>query len=275
MHPEQKIYYDNQAQVHRNTVEMNIGRVAQLGKWGGTPSDHARSLLSRIPKGGVDEDGVEFLGSGFDGGVAVALGLTKVDGNEFGRLSASLHVDQTELDYAQVRKEIKEIKGGNFKNDTAMWLIACTVCNERGVTSEGFWFQVQKFTDLREGLFSSDSDGQATQVQAIVLDEVANMRSAYDVMDDGVVWANDDSGIVGAYIDGYKFAVFPMAGLFFIGSYLPSLGLEEFQWGTSTEEINGTKIAKSGPIHGQQNFVKCASMEELSDALKVIKTKLL
>ncbi len=142
------------------------------------------------------------------------------------------------------------------------------------MTEEGFYRQVQKFNDLRDSMFST-SDGRSTQIQGVLMNEVASMRAQYSVMDDGVPYADSNSGGVGAYIDGNKFSVFHSNGLFFIGTFEQSLGLEDFEFSDSTEEINGVTYTKSGPVHDSKNFVKCATIEEAARAIEIVKSNLL
>jgi hypothetical protein len=253
-----------------NTIEGSVRRVAQLGNWPGETKMHIDALLGRVPR----EDNVA---SGFDAGIAVALGLTTIDGQEFGRLSASMHTDPTENDYTEVRQGIGRIERGDMRNDTAFWLLGSLVCDDgyQGVDQEQFVRQVQKYNELQDSMFST-SDGRATQIQNILLDSVKNMKSGYIQMDDGVVFAEDNAALIGAYIDGHKFGVFPGGGLFYIGSYLPSLGLEDFKFGTSTEMVNGDVKTKSGFVHeGSYNFIKCATIGELSRAVDIVKSNLL
>ena len=60
-------------------------------------------------------------------------------------------------------------------------------------------------------------------------------------------------------------------GLYFIGTYETSLGLEDFEWSQEKDEQGRDK---SGPVFGSKQFVKCATEEEWRRAMEVVKAKL-
>ncbi len=90
---------------------------------------------------------------------------------------------------------------------------------------------------------------------------------------DGIPYGEQDGCIQGAYIAGYPYGTqySEQYGLYFIGTYEDSLGLEDFAW---SEEKDEEGRAKSGPIFGSKQFVKCANEDELHRAMDVVKAKL-
>ena len=78
-----------------------------------------------------------------------------------------------------------------------------------------------------------------------------------------------DGCIQGAYLQGHRFGVHyhESFGLWFIGTYESTLGLEDFSWAEATD---GQGRPTSGPVFGSRQFVKCATVGELTEALKVV-----
>jgi hypothetical protein len=76
-----------------------------------------------------------------------------------------------------------------------------------------------------------------------------------------------DGCMQGAYVAGHSFAVMWQEeyGIYFIGTYLPSLGLEGFEFADGKD---GEGRATSGALGSQ--FVKVATEEELARALEVV-----
>ena len=255
----------------RNQIEENINSVKALGEW---PDyiDARASLLGRIPA----MDGTTF-GPGFDAGIAVALNLIPWDKQA---LSAKLHANYSAESVAQVRSEIKAIEDGHedaMFSETAHWLLANSVCNEGGVTAKGFVEQVRRFREIQKVCLLSKDDctneewnNMIKDRQALILNTVEKKASVYKVLSDGVVMTSIDGGLQGAYINGYEWGVLwaQPYNLFFIGTYRESLGLEDFEWSSAVTDKGETL---SGPVHGSQQFVKCASIDELNRAVAVVK----
>src|SRR3989338_9656290 len=85
-----------------------------------------------------------------------------------------------------------------------------------------------------------------------------------------VPYGTEDGCMQGAYVAGHQFAVSyaPKYGVYFIGTYHPSLDLENFKWSGEKDEQGKPK---SGPVFGSKQFVKCANKDELIRALAIIK----
>lgn len=234
----------------RSMVGQNAERVAELGEW--PEYIEPGSLLERVPQEGEDN------APGFDAGVACALDLIPRDKQ---KLAATLHANYTKDAVMQVREELKEM---NPDSETIWWLAACSVCKEGGINEERFMQQIKDFKEL-----SADDGERKKSAEG----EFEKMTSAYTLKYDGVPYGEQDGCIQGAYIDGYSFGVMYAEnyGIYFIGTYEDSLGLEDFDWSDEKDEEGR---AKSGPVFGSKQFVKCANEEELKRALGVVKENL-
>src|SRR3989339_309722 len=238
----------------RTTATANAQRVAELGSW----PDYVKpeELLKRIPKMGE-------TAPGFDAGVACSLNLIPEDKQ---RLSAVLHADYTKEAVVQIRNELKAISfpaiySLNPDSPTVWWLAASSLCSDSEVDKDGFLDQVEKFREL---VADPEKRLQAAR------QEYGGMHSSFVLRDDGVPFGERDGCIQAAYIDGSPFGIFHSQkyGLYFVGTYEDSLGLEDFQWSNEKDEKGRSK---SGPVHGSKQFVKCASEEELQEAVRVVK----
>jgi len=227
----------------RATATANAQRVAEIGSW----PDHIEpeELLERIPKKGE-------TAPGFDASVACSLNLIPEDKQ---RLSAVLHADYTKETVEQIRKELED---QSPDSETNWWLSASSLCLDEEVDTSGFLDQVEKFRELAA---NPDKRLQAAR------EEHEKMRASYHI-EDGIPYGERDGCIQAAYIDGYPFGVYHSQkyGLYFVGTYEDSLGLEDFQWSDEKDEKGRPK---SGPVHGSKQFVKCASEEELNQVLKI------
>ena len=104
--------------------------------------------------------------------------------------------------------------------------------------------------------------------------EHQNMLNTFETKTyEGIPFGVIDGCIQGAYLAGHSFGTMyaDKYGLFFIGTYNKSLGLEDFEWSSDVDEQGR---AKSGPVFGSKQFVKCSSEEEFLRALKVVNSKL-
>lgn len=233
----------------RNVVAENAQRVAELGQW---PSYiQPGSLLERIPAEG-DKNA-----PGFDAGIACATDLIPRDKQE---LAARLHANYTKEAVMQVRKEAAD---GNLDSQTTWWLAACSTCREGGIDQQQFLEQVEVFKRLSE-------DPKERGVEA--KKEFDKMTHSF-ILKDGVPYGEEDGCIQGAYIAGYPYGTYysQKYGIFFIGTYEDSLGLEDFPWSDAKDEKGRPK---SGPVFGSKQFVKCATEDELKRAMEVVKKKL-
>ncbi len=247
--PEVAEYVNQEVEKVRQVVEANAGRVAALGAW---PSYiKPGSLLERIPKSG------DVNAPGFDAGIACAIDMIPRDKQE---LAARLHANYSRDAVAQVRSE-----AGNDDPDsqTAWWLAACSVCKDGEVDGNIFLGQIKDFKKLAE---NPEARAEAAR------ERFQRMTSAFQLKD-GVPFGEKDGCIQGAYIAGYPYGSQYAAnyGIYFIGTYEDSLGLEEFAW---SSEVDDKGRAKSGPVFGSKQFVKCANEDEWKRAMEVVKAKL-
>ena len=236
----------------KKIVAAAASRLAALGSW---PAyiDAEESLTSRVP----DSEGTA---PGFDAGIACALDLIP---REKQYLSAILHAAYTEAAVEQVRREIELDDEAFAESESCWWLAACSVCDEGGIDAEAFDAQIAQFKALAEDL--------AARVAAARV-MYAKMSQLFGLID-GVPVAKADGGMQGAYIAGYDWAVqpSPQFGLFFVGTFRESLGLEEFEW-LDRKDDQGRPM--SGPVHGSRQFVKASSFDELARVVELVKRKL-
>jgi len=230
-------------------VKQNAERVAKLGEW--PEYIKPSSLLERIP--GKDDKNAP----GFDAGIACALDLIP---REKQKLSAKLHANYSKEAVMQIRKEFAE---KNVNSETMWWLAASSICAEGGVDEKKFLQQIEDFKKL-----SADKKER----QKAAEETFKEMASTY-TLKDGIPYGEEDGCIQGAYINGYPFAVqyAKNYGIYFVGTYENSLGLENFSW---SDEKDDKGRNKSGPVFGSKQFVKCANKEELKRVLEIVKNKL-
>jgi len=234
----------------RKIVEEECTSLAKLGEWERVPPE---SILKRVPS-------LLKTASGFDAGIACCLGMIPADKQ---RLSAVMHAAVNEAAVMQVRAEAETL---DPDSETTWWLAACSVCQEGGVTQAQFLEQISEFRTLVE-------DPEKRLEAARVMWDI--MSAGYEL--EGLVemeWAKYPFGILdgcihAAWFDGYQFGVCWAAsyGIYFIGTYESTLGLENFEW--SDPDRDGHQ-GKSGPVHGNPQFIKCATKEELEAALHVV-----
>jgi len=236
----------------KKSVAATASRLATLGSW---PSyiNAEESLTSRIPDG-------DDKAPGFDAGLACALDLIPRDKQT---LSAVLHAAYTEAAVEQVRREVEFSDEEFAESETCWWLAACSVCDEGGIDAEAFDAQIAQFSDLAENTSAR---------VAAARKEYAKMGQLFGLID-GVPVAKADGGMQGAYIAGHDWAVqpAPQYGLFFVGTFRESLGLEEFEWSDKTD-TQGRPM--SGPVHGSRQFAKASSFDELARVVAKVRERL-
>lgn len=232
------------------TVKNNATRVKELGKW--PPHVSEESLAERVPKQGDDN------APGFDAGIACALDLIAREKQE---LAATLHGAYTPEAVQKVREEIKNL---DPDSETCWWLAACSVCEEGGIDQNKFLQQLEDFKTI-----AADPQFRMEKARQVFDTMTSDFYFDKDIGED-VPYGTKDGCIQGAYIAGYPFAVQynENYGLYFIGTYEESLGLEGFQWSDEKDEEGR---AKSGPVWGSRQFNMCANREELMRALEVVK----
>lgn len=233
----------------RPIVEAVAARVAALGNW--PPYINAvQSLVSRIPVG-------DALAPGFDAGLACALDLIPRDRQ---KLAATLHAAYSCEAVQQVRKEAIDM---DSDSETCWWLAACNVCQEGAIDEASFHAQVESFVGLV-------NNAEARQDAA--RRELKLMSEKFKLVD-GIPFVIRDGGLQGAYVAGYNWGVqyIESYGIFFIGTILPTLGLESFAFSDRKDE-KGRPV--SGPVHGSKQFVKVSSLDELAAATKLVRETL-
>lgn len=237
-------------------VEQAVPRVAALGAWPAWIGPE--SLTDRIPV--ADEEA-----SGFDAGIACALDLIPRDKQQ---LAAKLHAAYTEEAVEQVRAEIVEL---DPDSETCWWLAGCAVCIEGRVDRDTFLDQVKQFVRLAGDRKLRLAEAKRT------LDE---MLSTFTVSEQGplagVPYGEVDGCQQGAYLAGYDLAAMKAEftdepALYFLGTFRETLGLDMFLW---SGEIDSQGRARSGPVHGSRQFVKCTSFDELARAAAVARRTL-
>lgn len=234
-------------------VSARANDVADMGQW---PAwiDRTTSLAARLPD-------AQKTASGFDAGIACALSLIPTPAQ---KLAATLHAAYTPEAVAEVRSAIAQEPNGNWhvkdaNSPTCWWLAACSLCLD-GDTVDVKTFR-QQLRDF-EGL-QTNPDARKTAAEKTLNAMCTSFNTKR-----GYAFGGKDGSMQGAYIAGHDVAVMyaPHHGVFFIGTFRPSLGLENFDWGKDTDDKGR---AKSGPVHGSRQFVKCANESELMRALDI------
>jgi len=245
----------------RAKVEAEMGRVSKLGNW---PAwvDVNRSLLGRVPSS-LDEKA-----PGFDAGIACCLDLIP---REKQGLSARLHAAWSEADVLQLRKDFENFpgldsaieNGLNPDAESTWWLAGCAICDEEGgVSGAEFVAQVADFRDS-----TPDVPSRLRLAAGALFDMLEGFDTELHYPEiPGVAFANRDGGMQAAYVAGHEIAVHFMDGIYFVGTFRPSLGLEGFEWGKGVDAMNRPT---SGPVHGSKQFVKAADQAEM---IRVVKT---
>ena len=237
----------------RSLAEADSDRIANLGEWPAFKIPHAKaSIAGRIPQ----KDDTN--GKGFDAGVACALSMIPPDKQ---RLAAMLHGNYTPEAVEQVRRELETM---DPESQTAWWLAACSCCTEGGVDETKFREQLKKFEEL-----SADPKARTEAARATY----QAMASTFSTEKYGFPFGTKDGCVQGAYLAGFPAAgeYSDMYNIYFIGTCLPSLGLEDFPW---SAEKDAKGRPNSGPVHGSNQYVKCANEAEFKQALEVVKRHL-
>ena len=205
------------------------------------------SLVSRIPSG-------DKKAPGFDAGVACALGLIPEDKQ---RLAATLHAAYTKAAVEQVRQETAEL---DADHESAWWLAACSICREGEVDKTLFCEQIELFRQLAANPVARIAAART---------ELETMRTRFTLVD-GIPFVIRDGGLQGAYILGYDWGIQYEEAyrIFFIGTFRPSLGLENFQFSSPVDDENRPM---SGPLHGSRQFVKVSDFDELARAVVIVR----
>ncbi|MCC7522410.1 hypothetical protein IT407_01225 [Candidatus Uhrbacteria bacterium] len=233
----------------RDHVRKAVPRIRELGNW---PAhiDAERSLVSRVPTM-LDQ------APGFDAGIACALDLIPRDKQ---KLAATLHAVYTEAAVEQVRREVVEMEPDS---ETCWWLAASSVCLEGAVYADVFERQLKAF----DHLIKSPVLRLTTAIKTF-----AEMGKNFRLVD-GIPFVIKDGGLQGAYVSGHDWGVQYVEdyGLFFIGTFRPSLGLESFPFSDRKDEQSRPM---SGPVHGSKQFVKVSSFKELEAATRFVRAHL-
>jgi len=232
---------------YADKVRENVARVSALGNWPVWVNGD-ESLIERLP----GETGVA---PGFDAGLACALDMIPRDRQG---LSATLHAAYTEQAVERVRREAETM---DADCETTWWLAACSVCKEGGIDRNAFEQQLATFADLA---------GDPIARVAAARREFEAMKKKFYVQPDGVPFVVEDGGTQGAYVCGYNWAVQynPEYGIFFVGTFQASLGLESFQF-FEFKDDKGRPM--SGFVHGNHAFAKACTIDELARMVAVVR----
>ncbi len=234
------------------TVRDNVERVAALGEW--SANEHAKGrLIGRVPQDNDGED--EVLAPGFDAGIACALSMIPEDKQ---RLSAVLHAAYTPEAIAQLRGELENMTPGT---ETTWWLAASSLCEEGNISVLSFMAQVRQFEQLM-----LDPAKRLMAAKA----EWNKLKGSFQDMN-GVAYTTVDGGMQAGYIAGHKLAVgyAENYGIHFVGTYLPSLGLEDFEWSDVCDKQGRSTSGLLGP-----NFAKVGDLVELGEVIKIARAHL-
>lgn len=237
----------------RAHLRQEGARIAALGNW---PAwvDIEQRLVARLPQMPGEDEG-QIGASGFDAGIACAFGLIP---EEHQQLAAQLHANYTPEAVARVRTELEDLSSNS---STCWWLAASSLCEEGNVHAAAFLAQYVRMAD-----YYKDSELRLRAAKA----EWAKLQTAFHLVD-GVPFTTVDGGMQAAYVAGHEMAVMwtPRYGIFFIGTFHPSLGLEDFEW---SDRLDGKGRPMSGAISPQ--FVKCSGFEELGQAVAIARQHL-
>lgn len=236
----------------RTTIALNAPRVARLGGWADRLDDE--SLISRVPV--VHPDGSIASGiGGFDAGIACCLDLIPRSRQ---LLAARLHGAYTTRVVEQLRDEIHNLEADS---EATWWLAACSVCDEGPIGPARFEDQVAAFQSL-----AADPTQRLLAAQRELIEMLTSFRID-TISKTPVPMALRDGGMQGAYLSGFEIAGHEATnyGLFFVGSYKRSLGLENFAWAEPPDPQSldpDTRRGRSGPVSQSANFVKAADRDE-------------
>jgi len=238
-----------------NTVRTRAAAVADLGGWP-VWIDRESSLTARIPH-------ENRAASGFDAGIACALGLMPAQAEA---LTATLHAAYTPTAVAEIRAAITRDNNGRWQLKSAdsaacWWLAACSLCQDGdNVDVAAFRQQLADFDTLQKNPAARKAAAEVA---------LNAMCASFDTKR-GHAFGNKDGCMQGAYIAGHDVAVMYAAhhGVYFIGTFHETLGLENFGWGAACDDKGRSK---SGPVHGSRQFVKCADESELAAALAAVR----
>jgi hypothetical protein len=264
-------------EVIKSQVAINAPRIKELGNW---PSHlDEMSLVHRIP----DERENRLTAPGFDAGIACCLDLIPRNKQ---KLSAILHGAYTPEAVEQVRQELNCMLAlaspticktldewfdsfGSIPKDfndpmdfeTCWWLAASYFCSEGDCDSKKVLEQIDNFKKIENSVVRF----------ALALNCWERMKSSFHVVDN-IPIALQDGGMQAAYIAGHKLSIMPAYGIWFVGTYLSTLGIpENFNW---TNLVDSKGRPMSGPVFGSKQFVKCATFNELHEILCLVRTHL-
>lgn len=239
----------------RSRIEANAAALAELGEW--PQWIPPQSILERVP---TEDDHA----TGFDAGIACTLGLIPADKQ---KLAARLHAAYTPEAVAQVRTEIEAL---DADSETCWWLAGCACCTEGRVDVDTFRGQIARFEELVA----------YPQLRLAAAKECLDeMLTSYEIHPElAVAFGAVDGCMQGSYLGGHDLATMLVPAedeeddeLYFIGTFLPSLGLEEFEWSSLVDDKGRPR---SGPVHGSRQFVKCATYFEFARAVIAAKQTL-
>ena len=146
--------------------------------------------------------------------------------------------------------------------ETCWWLAASSIVSHEFVDQYKFMNQIADFELLiNDPILRRD----------VAIEMYNSMIGSFKLID-GVPFAIKNRGLQGAYLAGHSFAVQyeEGEGMFFLGTYMPSLGLESFEWADIFDDA-GSPI--NGPVFGSKQYIKTPSFKELTRILTIILDK--
>ncbi len=230
-------------------ILSSVQRISDAGNW---PKhiDKTGALLRRVPRFGGKA-------AGFDAGIAAALDLIPRDKQ---LLIATLHAAYSSKAVEQIREESQKMLP---HTETCWWLAASSIVTHGSVDEYKFLDQIADFELLRnDPLLRRD----------VAIEMFTTMIESFKLVH-GIPFSIRSRGLQGAYLAGYRFGVQyeEEEGVFYIGTYKESLGLESFTW-LDLRDADGNRT--NGPVFGSKQFVRTSSLYELVDLLKVVSAAL-
>ncbi|MDC0357311.1 hypothetical protein OAO01_00715 [Oligoflexia bacterium] len=225
----------------------------EFAKLTGIQDYNSQSLKYRVPVEGGKS-------AGLDAGLFAISRMIPEHAREF---SARMHANHTPelIDYARTN-----LQNLDHKRDAPItwWLAACSVVKP-GVDRYGLVNQVIDFHILRTDLEKRVAAAKATKarfLQSVETEEIAGVECP--------IGTNPDTHLR-AYLAGHRYAVLHATGigLYYIGTYESSLGLEDHgdKFSNKTDEQDRPL---SGFVGGNPKLAKCCDRNELEIILPIV-----
>lgn len=232
---------------------QNADRVAALGNW--PKRMKGMDLLKRIP------DRNDTQAKGFDAGIACALDIIP---EKYQQMPAQLHANYTPDIVQQAKEQIAKLLQASEDDESVAnleatwWLSMSLLCHEGHIDQAAF---LQQVADARKLVDDPAKRIRDAKEKYHIIQRLVEINTD---IDDTIPYGNKDGAIQGAYLLGFPVAVSYNEKLgYYIGTYLPSLGLEDFDYAGEGEAVEKST-----------QFVNLKTKEKLKAALAVVKTHL-